>query len=796
MTDLDKEFDNEPDLDAEFDNEVDLDSEFDNEPEANTEMTLEQKARMALPNMPTAEDMRDTSGLVSTIEPPKEGEMGPLEAAAIHAAPSMTLGLSDVLAGASGAAGHAYGSLMEGHGIPSKDELLDTYYEAKKGEGKRREKAMEDQPAASIGGMLGGGALLTMASGPVGGVLSKYGKVGKLAANVLPNSKGFSEAARIAKLAKTSKDMTHLYQTYKKLRAAALAKAALTGLVEGSKAGAIMNSTMGEAELMNGDLAGTVKDAVEGAASGGLVGGLMSGSTALTSLALDAFPGTKSVVESFVAGRKGHELNHKYIDSNTEKLTRSFLKDMTKKFKTLGDDRDTLIKNAKRLKTMVKTEDDVADAVELLNHLDSKAFKAKSEDYMSILREHLGKSQEMRKIEEALIKKQTQMNQMDLGLDEAASRKLAKDQISQVLRNGKTPTKVTEGNVNAKDIIDTNHDIKMKVQQRNFETANPITKSTEITPTSGKIRTGVDPETGLEFGAIKNNATGKETIKVGGTPVTQLVDGKATLDDAINLKKQIEDYTFLHANDKVPNEVKKNATKLVKQLQTRIDEAIAEGNPDVNLSEFNNKFNKLYNSFETIKVSTKPVSDVEKHEQLQKLSNFITSSNDSRTFSNLREFLRQLNIGAPEIAKKYGNEIKQMRKLVELSAGTEYIPLGANQVLTTLIGTIGGAINRAANLAGRVSKPIISPNVIKRTLASQTRKMTEASPEVVQNLINKISTSKNKSYETFKPVLEKLVGADDRRRASIMWGLMQQKEFRQLVDELHESDEDYDLNDM
>jgi len=777
---------NEFDLDEGFE-EVNLDEGFEEVPvdldegfeDVSSPEDLMQKGREAQADFaaPQAEEFQPD---VTPLEP---GQMGKLEAAAISAAPSMTFGASDVLAGVSGATGHAVGDVMEGN-IPKYEELLDTYYEAKKGEGQRREKAMEDQPAASVAGMIGGGFLIPGAG--TAKVLSKAGKIGKLASKVLPNTKSFSEAARLKKRASTIKDVKELYSHYKMLKKAAVAKTAMAGITEGTKAGAIMGATMGEAELLKGELAKTAKEAVEGAASGATYGGILSGGLALSGAAMEAFPGVKNVLKAFKTGKEGHELSKEYIQGNTRKLVKGFLKDMNKKFAKLGATRDEIVAYAKKLGKMVKTEDDVADAINHLEQFEGQAFARKAEDYVDTLKAHLGSSKNMRKVEEAMIKKQTQMNQMDLGLDEVASRKLAKDQMNSVLKTQQKPVSVKEGNIKAKDITGTEFDdITTKVQQRTMESGKTKMVPTDVTPKVGQMRKGIDPKTGMEYGAIKDVGTGKEAIRVAGKPLPGLQEGQATLDQAINLKKQIQDYTYLKAGENVPEEVKKSATGLIKKLTERIDDAVADG-AEVNVSDINKKFNKLYNTFEAAGVSEKAVGSVNKYKQLQDMAKFITDAGDDKTYQNIELFIKELTEGAPDIAAKYGDEISKMRELVELSAGTEYIPLGANKLMTTLMGTIGGAINRVANLAGRSASNISKGG---RT-GHLTRRFIESKPEKTQKLIEKVRASGKEAYQQYLGPLEKALTEQGRTRSAIMFGLMQRPDFRQMIELFDDEKED------
>jgi len=214
-----------------------------------------------------------TQDELDQFAPPSEEEMSPVEptpekigageAALLGAAEGVSFGLSDVLSGVAGAAGEYLGGdseqreelrkAQEETGIdlgarkPGLEGLMDAYYEAKGEAKEKRERAAEEHPVAYYGASLPASIAGTGGVGLAAKGLSGLGKAGSLAAKVLPTAEKIKKGAT-------------------------LGQKALIGAGEAAKAGAISGLGMGDAKLLEGEVAETAKEAALGAGLGAVTG--------------------------------------------------------------------------------------------------------------------------------------------------------------------------------------------------------------------------------------------------------------------------------------------------------------------------------------------------------------------------------------------------------------------------------------------------------------------------------------------------------------------------------------------
>lgn len=161
-----------------------------------------------------------------------EKEIGVGEAALKGAQGSLLI--DEIVAGLSGAAGQAYGTIEQGK-LPKLQELIDTYYEARAGQRAEKEAAFEQQPVASIVGGIGGGLITAPLLGGTG--ISAPAKTigGRMVQAAIPAAKFGAATGALQGEAKLADGVQGLKQ---------LGKETLAGAVVGAGTGAALSGTV------------------------------------------------------------------------------------------------------------------------------------------------------------------------------------------------------------------------------------------------------------------------------------------------------------------------------------------------------------------------------------------------------------------------------------------------------------------------------------------------------------------------------------------------------------------------
>lgn len=702
-------------------------------------------------------------------------KMGPIEAASLHVAPFDTTG---IIGGISGAAGQAVGDIQEGR-LPKLEELKKTYYEAKEGTQKRQEQALEEQPAASLGGMMAGGTI----SMGAGNVASKIPQFGKYLSAVMPSVKSAEKAQRIANVAKKAKDLEHLHKTYQKLAVAASKAKIASGIAEGAKFGGLTALGGGNAKLLEGDIAGTLEETAKGVGFGAGIGGIFSSGFEALSGIKGLFK-TKGIVEPYRLGAKGMDLSTNERVNLSKKLSKSIHADLVDEFQKLGSSRSEALKLADEMGARINTIDDVGKAIKIIDDLALTENSSDAKAFVSILKKHLGTSQQMSKVEEQMEKKLTQIYQKEGGLDEIAARKLAKKELNDVIKTGGEPNELLTGKVGMKDVYPDSPypEIESKVLVAKPQEGATKVLTADASKVAPQISKGVDPDTGLEFMAIKDSATGKSSILVAGKPVPQLAPEGATLEQVNALRKSLDGFTFKNAGNSVPHDVKKQATELRKLLSSMIDSELV-GVTEGQYSGINKKFANLYSALEQAGIKQKPMQYGQLYkEQLRSLANLFESQSDEKlTYKYIADFMSELKKGAPDIYNKNKKAVDDLRILARYAEDPSKKDLGVVRERTAIIGTIGEQIHKLANRIGREVKNVSDiTGEVKNYVSSGVKKIVSSSPEEIQKLIGKVESGGEK-YKQFLVPLQKLKTSKPQTKNAILYSLMQNPSFRELI---------------
>lgn len=785
MASLDDDFDKEFDLDSDFDSEDDLgivpqDQFGENAPLSPEEtLAIQQEAQRKFDE--------------------HQSKTQPLDAFFKHALPSATLGATDIIGGAAGAAGHAVGSLQETGELPSKQELLDTYYEAKGFTQEERDKALEDQPAASVAGMIGGG----FATPIPGAALAKgAGKAAQFGAKVLPSMKGMEKAAKMDKLAKLMKSRGKLDE-YTKLKKAQLGILAKESAKEGAKVGTAIGLTQGDAKLLEGEVAKTGEQALIGGAIGASASSLFSVGSKVTSDFISDFPIIKEMKSAFSRGMEGKGLGDEEVTNEIVKTANRFNKEFESRLKKHGAAIGEAKKMADDLGLTIDTKESLDKLSSVVNEIDSPTKKKQIKRVLAEIYDYIDDGAEQLKLQDKIEKQILKKRVANQSVGETARLKQQKKALKDAIEQGDVPveTKLSKSNIeevipgeSGPSTIATRKDTILKdgvpVEKISTEDATPFlpTKPAQM----------VDIESGRPIVAYKDQGTGKISSVVG--DAIDKIDSKdMTVKQADRLKNLLQDFSNLktEGSDQLTSEVKQAITKASQSIGDQIKDASSKASPMVKLDS--TKYSKLKSAMKELKMvlpkNTKMSMENRERFMQDKLHKFIVSPDTTMELKQIGNVVDDLAKVDQKLALEFSDEVQRLREVYQ---SQQRVSSDINSVqLKSIAGSVLSLANRASNILGQgVSAPFRAASSISKavgtTLATRTTEIVKASPAQVQGLVSKIQSGGNKAHKMYLGPLQNALKSNPRTKQAIMFGLSQQAPFRDMVNEYSETEQEPD----
>jgi hypothetical protein len=665
-----------------------------------------------------------------------EREIGMGEAALKHAQGSLLV--DEIVAGLSGAAGQAYGTIEQGK-LPKLQELIDTYYEARAGQRAEKEEAFKQQPGASIVGGITGGLLTVPLTGGAAVVQapSAIGRIGQ---------------------------------------------AALTG----AKFGAATGALQGEAKLTEG-LRGvkqlgkeTLAGAALGAGTGAALSGVVEGVKGAKNIATELIP--EPVKARFEYGKRTGEMaNVEKLDQNIRETSEKIFDNVKSKLKEYGVQKEEAVKLSEEMGRRISLGEDINA---IIDDLGSKTLtqtnKESVDNFKNLLeKEYLGKPN----FKEVLQQAKTKMSNLARESEQKnlqATIKGEKELAKKVMASQGTVTDLDEvsGIPRAMKDVDLQTPDLTLAQQRAKLRSTELTPEGELVTRTQGIKTSPVDVTPFETGGIEMGID-----ELTNKPFAEFVDqstGKVyrSLGEAITKPDfDINNLTFKQADDLLPqlfqltesdNQiVAQKAKQLYGTLRTKLGEfgGISEAkegleaiykpiakNLNIDVAELNspNKF-----------VREQAIADLEKR--------LIQSSEGSEVDQRLLG--EALEKYAPE-AKKLMDDLKIFREARSATGGQQRADISRSGVLTRA-GAVGG------NIAGVAASKFKG---FGKSLLSKT-------PDQIQQIATKLSKSSSKAGQAYvKPLLE-IANSNIRSREALLFTLTQQPGFKQAMLDIGEVEE-------
>jgi hypothetical protein len=648
--------------------------------------------------------------------------------------------VDEIVAGLSGAAGQAYGTLEQGK-LPKLQELIDTYYEARGGQRAEKEAAFEQQPAASIVGGIAGGLLTAPLIG------------GSAAAAQAPTAMG-----RIGQAA-----------------------------VTGAKFGAATGALQGEARLVDG-LQGakqlgkeTLAGAALGAGTGAALSGTVEGLKQAKNIASELIP--EPVKARFEYGKRTGEMaNVEKLDKNIRETSEKIFDNIKSKLNEYGVQKQEAMKLAEEMGKRISLGDDIATIVnELGGTTLTETNKEAVDNFKNLLeREYLGKPSFKEVLEQAKTKMSTlarESEQKNLQATIKGEKELAKKvmasqgKLTDLDEVSGLPRAMKDVDLQTPDLALSQQKARLKTTELTPEgdlvtrTQGIKTSPVDVTPfETGGIEMGIDELTNKPFAEFIDQSTGKVYRSLGEAITKPSFDiNKLTAKQADDLLPQL--YQLTESDNPI---ISQKAKQLYGTLRTKLGEfgGISEAkegleaiykpiakNLNVDIAELNssNKF-----------IREQAIADLEK--------TLIKSSEGSEVDQRLLG--EALEKYAPE-AKKLMDDLRIFREARSATGGQKRADITRSGILTRA-GAVGG------NIAGIGASKFKG---LGKAILAKT-------PDQLQQLAQKMSQSNSKFAQSYAKPFVEAVNSNLRSKEALLFTLTQQPGFKQAMLDIGEVEEE------
>lgn len=667
-----------------------------------------------------------------------EREIGIGEAALKGAQGSLLV--DEIVAGLSGAAGQAYGTIEQGK-LPKLQELIDTYYEARAGQRAEKEAAFEQQPVASIVGGIGGGLITAPLLGGAGVSAPAKTIGGRMVQAAIPAAKFGAATGALQGEAKLADGVQGLKQ---------LGKETLAGAVVGAGTGAALSGTV---------------DVLKGAKN----------------VATELIP--EPVKARYEYGKRTGEMaNVQKLDQNIRETSEKIFDSVKDKLNEYGLQKKEAMKLAEEMGKRISLGDDVATIIDELGTTTlTETNKEAVDNFKNLLeREYLGKPSFKKVVEEAktkisnLARESEQKNlQATIKGEKELAKKVMSSQgkITDLDEASGLPRAMREVDLQTPDLTLSQQKARLKTTEITPEgelisrTEGIKTSPTDVTPfKTGGIDVGIDEITNKPFAEFIDESTGKVYRSLGEAITKPDFDiNRLTAKQADDLLPQL--YQLTESDNQI---VAQKAKQLYGTLRTKLGEfgGISEAkegleaiykpiakNLNVDIAELNspNKF-----------IREQAIADLEK--------TLIKSSEGSEV--DQRVLGEALEKYAPE-AKKLMDDLKIFREARAATGGQTRADISRSGLLTRT-GAVGG------NIAG----------IGAGKLKGLGKSLLSKSPDQLQQLAQKMSQSNSKLAQTYAKPFVEAVNSNLRSREALLFTLTQQPGFKQAMLDIGEVEEE------
>ena len=671
------------------------------------------------------------------------------------------------------------------------------YYEGVESAKELEAKAFEDQPGAAVAGMIGGGFMSPIP----GSMIGRAGKIGQAVSKVLPSTKGLKRIGEAKKYAKSAEKLG-LKAAKERFGALATKEGFKIAAREGAKAGVLAGMSRGDAKLLEGDVEGFVKDAMVGGAIGTAFGAGMQGTLNVGGKLLMNSGVANHLKRIFQEGVEGKGVHPALIAQELGDTADKYVKDFTGRIQKTGADIGKLYKEVSEPGEKIGIEE-FTSRLRGLSEYASEGDKATMRKLAGVMDDYSLGGKHDTKMVETLQKKVLDKQLGSVGSVERAKIKQADKQLKEAIESQKAPISRDDlGEISSKDILPgEGPEVKAQVGHQIFEDVTPegITQRHKVSAEKlkefkpSKIQQGVDPESGREFAIAVD--------KAGGAPLRVLGEiQKDTVKDLSpeDLHKLVRKLESIKTGALDPN-TKQEFRDVTRDIRKKLTESIKDPDKKEELL----KLNKTYHNLKNIegRIGLDVTDPVQIGRNVEKMILGAGDKGDTRGYS---DFLKNLRKVDRNLATEIQKEVESLRFRFDVAQIKESYTRDISSIATSPVGiarkawdlSVGNLISlitKGTNAVGRATgttKDAIKTGIGKVSdtavsLANRTLNISQASPDEIQSLINKLTQSGSPTDKHFlRPLKQAWESKNHRSRQALMYGLSQQQAFIEAVDRI------------
>lgn len=510
-----------------------------------------------------------------------------------------------------------------------------------------------------------------------------------------------------------------------------------TGAKQGLVGGAMYGAGASEAEVLEGDVAGLLRDTAEAGVGSALVGGALPAAGGLIKGGAKLIPGLKSASAGYGYGKEGKLLTETNVSEDIKKLSNKIYNGIRTRLKKYGLSKEKGLEFADEVGVKVdagKTIDEaLQEAIEERASLVGDEARADTDKWIKILKEMSGEE----------------------------SRTMAK--VREAAEKHRAKAVIKKPNAEIGDV-------------ETFTQDNRVGAKYDVTKLDPKTRRLVDKPEGVQIGEELTDTRDVRNLSIEG------------------LEKLIKD--FRSSMFKTERAATPEARKLQAQLYSLREDALSNLSPDLKKSQAR-KLAKLRNDYKRLSKLMEAredlgvdkilsgSSDADAARKVDKIRELIGQSSDASKYKKDRVY------GAlKKVDRKFGTEIEsrgqQLEDLKDI-LGMEDI---RTQNIKGLAGAASALVGKGANIAGMARYGAgKAATAGKDVLLKPYELIKKYGPQQLTDLAESMERAGGAGAE-YANQLRKAAMGDGKTKTAILHGLYQQPGFRETMKRVNIFSED------
>lgn len=287
----------------------------------------------------------------------------------------------------------------------------------------------------------------------------------------------------------------------------------------------------------------------------------------------------------------------------------------------------------------------------------------------------------------------------------------------------------------------------------------------DVTPSGRKVAYYQDLTTGVQTSKLLPEELNNTPLKV----ITQRLGGSDTITpaDAVKLRQKLRS---MGNTDAATIDATKTGQRIVSDISKQMDTVVPQARKA-------DKTYAAYKQAQEIAGINPDDSDIVKANKIIGLIESAVTSNSTKARNNLNEFTKTIGKNDPKLFKE------MMPKLKQISEELGIIDLTSAEGFSVL-GQAGGKLASLGNIAGRGARTItgVAGDLGGRSVINIGNKVKQLAGENLNQRIQSLRQTATPETEALANILESYGNKSDRAKSAIMFGLMQNPKYRNLLE--------------